>query len=87
LSTASEESGIEGAARSVLNKEKKPWRFTIPPEVVDRIPEMDENFIEYDEWEPETQRLPQLTAQERELLTRDGAHHAGPDSWDVLLNN
>lgn len=72
---------------SALNREKKPWRFTIPPEVVDRIPKTDDNFIKYDEREPETQRLRQLTSEERELLTRDGTHRVGPDSWDVILND
>ena len=88
LSLASEERGIEGAAKSALNNEKKPcWRFTIRPEVVDRIPPTYDDFIKYDERGPETQRLRQLTPEERDLLTRDGTPRVGPDSWDVILND
>lgn len=71
LFTASEETGIEGWARSALKRDKKPWSFRIDPGEVDLIPETHPDFIEYDERGPETQRLRPLTDEEREALAEE----------------
>lgn len=86
LRLASAQLGIEGYARSALSSEKRPWPFTIPPEIVDAIPDKHPKIDEYIERPKETQRLTRLSPEEYEQLARDESNGGGGDLWDVLLN-
>jgi type IV secretory pathway TraG/TraD family ATPase VirD4 len=72
LSLASPARGIEGYAKSALGEDKRPWQFTVSPDIVDRIPSQHKDIAEYLERDAESQRLRQLTAREKQALSDGG---------------